>query len=320
MNTNEILRVVVSKLMFLKGEQKCRLLARFSSVDDLAACPKEKIELLLERPVDARKWNIRRLAAEAERDAVLMEGQGIHTLVLGEAGYPPQLAEIVDAPAVLFYRGTLPVWDKPAAAVVGTRKPSTEACVWARDFAHGLAASGICVVSGLALGIDAMAHRGALDGGGALQGSVSTIAVLGSGIDTIYPAQNQDLARRILRSGGMLCSEYPPGVSPARWTFPARNRIIAGLSRAIVAVEAPERSGALITAHNGLDAGRDVFVAGLDNEAFNAENNAGCQKLARDGAKLLADADELLDDWGLANMTVKGNNVQNLANELGFEL
>jgi DNA processing protein len=165
-----------------------------------------------------------------------------------------------------------------------------------RDFAR----AGVPVVSGLALGIDAFSHRGNLEGGGA------TVAVLGSGLDMVYPASNRGLARRILEQGGALLSEYPPGTRPAKWNFPARNRIIACLARAVVIVEAPEKSGALITADFALQMGRDLFVASAGTASV---KGGGTRSLAEDGAKVVSGAGSILRDWGLEAAVKTGDTV-----------
>jgi DNA processing protein len=153
-----------------------------------------------------------------------------------------------------------------------------------REFAH----AHISVVSGLALGIDALAHRGNLSG--------PTVAVLGSGLDEMSPVSNRPLARRILENSGCILSEYPPGTAPARWRFPQRNRIITGISRGTVIVEAPQKSGALISARCAVEQNRDVFVVGKDGEAL----GAGAQKLADDGAKVIESVGDILEDWGIS--------------------
>jgi DNA processing protein len=201
------------------------------------------------------------------------------------------LRELHDPPTVLFYRGTLPDPELPMAAVVGTREPTGIGLAQAFEFGRSFARSGIPVVSGLARGIDALAHRGALDGGG------STIAVLGSGLDEVYPASNRLLARRIVESGGVLMSEYPPGTAPQKWHFPARNRIIAGLARATVVVEAPDSSGALITAQFALDLGRDLWVG---TSCVSSPVGGGGRALAEQGARHARDAREIIEDWGFS--------------------
>jgi DNA processing protein len=211
-------------------------------------------------------------------------------------GYPPQLREVYDPPAVLFFRGTLPDPEKPLAAVVGTRRPSPAGAAQAYDIGRELGAAGLSVVSGLALGIDALAHRGNLDGGAA------TFAVLGSGADEIFPSGNRALAKRILETGGSLLSEYPPGTVPRPWRFPARNRIISGLARGVVIVEAPARSGALITARFALEQGRDLWVA---SAGAASPRGAGTAKLAEEGAGIIESAAGVLAEWNLKGRTAE---------------
>ena len=179
----------------------------------------------------------------------------IRSLRRRDAAYPGLLAEIHDPPPQLFVRGSAAdeILGRAAVAVVGARACSSYGRSVARSLARELAAAGLVVVSGMARGIDGEAHRGALDAGGV------TIAVLGCGIDRDYPAAHSDLARRICEQG-LIVSEYEPGVEPAPWRFPARNRIIAGLCSVAVVVEARERSGALITADFALEEGRDVLA------------------------------------------------------------
>jgi DNA processing protein len=194
----------------------------------------------------------------------------VRRIRLRDAGFPPLLAAIHDPPPALFLRGAggLELLSRPSAAVVGARACSSYGRSVARSLGRELAASGLVVVSGMARGIDGEAHRGALEADGA------TIAVLGCGIDRDYPAAHAELARRI-GEGGLVVSEYEPGVEPAPWRFPARNRIIAGLCRATVIVEARDRSGALITADFALEEGRDVLaVPGEITSALSGGTNA----------------------------------------------
>ena len=208
----------------------------------------------------------------------------------GRPGYPPHLAELHDPPARLFLRGRpAELLARPAVAIVGARSCSSYGAQVARGLARELAAVGVVVVSGLARGIDGEAHRGALAGGGI------TVAVLGCGIDRDYPRSHAELARRIAEEG-LVVSEYPPGVEPAPWRFPARNRIIAGLARATVVVEARERSGALITADFALELGRDVFAVPGE---ITAALSAGTNDLLRQGAAPLLSADDILGALGL---------------------
>ena len=205
--------------------------------------------------------------------------------------FPRTLAAIFDAPAGLFLRGAaeLSLLERPAVAVVGARSCSAYGAEVARMLGRELAAAGLVVVSGLARGVDGHAHRGALEAGGL------TVAVLGCGIDRDYPAAHGELAARI-GGEGLVVSEYAPGVEPAPWRFPARNRIIAGLSQATVVVEARERSGALITADLALEEGREVFaVPGEITSAL----SVGSNRLLRSGATPLTAVADVLHAFGI---------------------
>jgi len=209
-----------------------------------------------------------------------------------EAGYPRLLAQIPDPPARLWVRGDakLSVLEGCAVAIVGARACSGYGRAVARMLANEVAGAGGIVVSGLARGIDGEAHRGALAVAGL------TVAVLGCGIDRDYPAAHAELARSIVAKGGLIVSEYEPGVEPAPWRFPARNRIIAGLARATVVVEARQRSGALITADFALEDGREVLaVPGEITSALSAGTNG----LLRQGATPVTQADDILEAVGL---------------------
>ena len=209
----------------------------------------------------------------------------------GDPGYPPLLAAIPDPPSVLWLRGAAEVelLARPAVAVVGARACSSYGRSVARMLGRDLAAAGLVVVSGLARGIDAEAHRGALDARGA------TVAVLGCGIDRDYPAAHRELAARIAGTG-LIVSEYEVGVEPAPWRFPARNRIIAGLCAATVVVEARERSGALITADFALEDGREVMVVPGE---ITSTVSVGSNALLRLGATPVTAAADVLEAYGI---------------------
>jgi DNA processing protein len=213
----------------------------------------------------------------------------IHAVARRGPGYPPLLAELHDPPSRVFVRGEVHALSQPGVAVVGARSCSAYGAQVARTLARELAAAGVVVVSGLARGVDGEAHRGALEGGG------PTVAVLGCGIDRDYPRSHAELARRIVVSGAVV-SEYPPGVEPAPWRFPARNRIIAGLSLATVVVEARERSGALITADFALELGRDVFAVPGE---ITSGLSAGTNDLLRQGAAPLTSVRDVLEALGI---------------------
>ena len=218
--------------------------------------------------------------------------RGFRWLPRSDPAFPRSLVAIFDTPPGLFVRGEAPLelLDAPSVAVVGARSCSPYGSHVARMLGRELAAAGLVVVSGLARGIDSEAHRGVLEAGG------TTVAVLGCGIDRDYPAAHAELARRITASG-LIVSEYAPGVEPAPWRFPARNRIIAGLAQTTVVVEARERSGALITADLALEEGREVLaVPGEITSAL----SGGTNRLLRQGATPLTSAADVLECFGLA--------------------
>ena len=210
-------------------------------------------------------------------------------IYLGTAAYPGLLSEIADPPECLWIRGERGALTLIGVAVIGARAASQEGLTAAYEIAYDLARAGVVVISGLARGVDSAAHRGALDGGG------RTIAVLGTGIDKVYPAENSELSDRIA-SSGLLVTEFPPGAPPEDWHFPKRNRIISGLAKAIVVVEAKEKSGSLITARLAADQGRDVMAV---PGSIVGGRNRGANALLKDGAKLVESAVDILQELGL---------------------
>jgi len=214
-------------------------------------------------------------------------------LLLYEAmpAYPTLLASITDPPPFLFYRGDISALTQPQLAVVGTRKPTPTARKIAASFACELAGTGVWITSGLAYGIDADSHQGALAAGGG-----RTIAVLGTGVDVCYPSSHQALYDQIVREGGLILSEFLPGTEPLAHHFPRRNRIVSGLSVGVLVVEAALKSGTLITARLAAEQGRDVLV--LPGHIAN-EQAAGCHQLIRDGARLVTSVAEILEDLNL---------------------
>jgi DNA processing protein len=256
----------------------------------LAAFAAETGGHVVEEPKELRFARFRR-TFDGESFRASLEARGLRFVGRSEPGYPRLLRELHDPPPGLFLRGSVNVelLSEPAVAIVGARMCSSYGGQVARMLGRELAAAGLVIVSGLARGVDGEAHRGALEGGGA------TIAVLGCGIDRDYPATHAQLARGICASG-LVVSEYAPGVGPAPWRFPARNRIIAGLCPAAIIVEARERSGALITADFALEAGREVFaVPGEITSTLSTGTNA----LLRLGATPLTSAADVLELFGL---------------------
>jgi DNA processing protein len=244
----------------------------------------------LVRPPVGRRWSAHLDSFDDAAYRARLQAGGFR--FVGQRELPPLLRAIHDPPPGLFVRGDadLELLGRPAVAVVGARACSGYGASVARMLGRELSSAGLVVVSGLARGVDAEAHRGVLEAGGA------TVAVLGCGIDRDYPAAHGELARRVAATG-LLVAEYAPGVEPAPWRFPARNRIIAGLCRATVVVEARERSGALITGDLALEEGREVFaVPGEIGSALSAGTNA----LLKLGAAPLTCAADVLDVYGLA--------------------
>ncbi len=205
------------------------------------------------------------------------------------AAYPALLASIPDPPLALFVEGDADVLALPQLAVVGSRNPTAHGRDTAVQFAAHLARSGLAITSGLALGIDAASHRGALQAGG------RTVAVLGCGLDTIYPRENEPLAAAITAGGGALVADLPTGTAPLKQHFPRRNRIISGLSVGTLVVEAALRSGSLITARLAGEQGREVFA--IPGSIHNPLAR-GCHRLIRQGAKLVEDADDIFVELG----------------------
>ncbi len=232
------------------------------------------VDAILDPPISA-----------AAADLAWAEGEGVHILTRDDPRYPPRLAQMAAPPILLFVRGDPEVLKDPILAIVGSRNPTPSGRDTTDDFAHYLAACGLTIVSGLAIGIDGAAHAGAMKGG-------RTVAVLGTGPDRIYPAAHRDLARRIARNGALV-TEYPPGTSPIGRNFPRRNRIISGLSLGILVTEAALKSGSLITARYAVEQGREVFA--IPGSIHNPLAR-GCHALIKDGAKLVESAADILEE------------------------
>ncbi|MGE5171643.1 MAG: DNA-processing protein DprA [Rudaea sp.] len=220
-----------------------------------------------------------------------LDDPGHHVVAWDDDDFPRALLEVGDAPPAFFYIGRRELLGRAALGIVGSRHATPQGTENAREFAHALGAAGLTIVSGLALGIDAAAHEGALGTAG------STIAVIGTGPDRVYPARNRDLAARIARDGGIV-SEFVPGTPPRKENFPRRNRLISGLSRGVLVVEATLSSGSLITARLAGEQGREVFaIPGSIHSPF----AKGCHKLIREGAKLVETAQDVLAELHLAS-------------------
>ncbi|MDR1849085.1 MAG: DNA-processing protein DprA [Zoogloeaceae bacterium] len=269
------------------GESQRKLLAAFGLPERIFSAGRaaltevigNKAKLLLDTAVEdevtkALRWR---------------EEPGQRIITLADADYPPSLLQTPNPPALLYVRGDVALLQKPALAIVGSRNATPQGIRIAEDFAKTLTEAGFAIVSGLALGIDAAAHRGALK---SPQGA--TIAVIGTGADRIYPARNQELAREVARRGVIL-SEFPLGTPALAANFPRRNRIISGLTRGVLVVEATIHSGSLITARLAGETGREVFaIPGSIHSPF----SKGCHHLIKQGAKLVESAQDILEELG----------------------
>jgi len=218
-----------------------------------------------------------------------LEAPGHHVIALGDCEYPAMLREISDPPAVLYVTGRVELLNRRSFSIVGSRNASVQGARDAESFAHALSDAGLAVVSGMALGIDAAAHRGGLRGQG------SSVAVIGTGADRIYPPKNRDLAHE-LAERGVIVSEFPVGTAPRPENFPQRNRLISGLSKGVLVVEAALESGSLITARFAAEQGRDVFAI---PGSIHSPMSKGCHRLIKEGAKLVDGVGDILEELGL---------------------
>lgn len=264
-----------------------RLLDHFGSLERAWAAASHELQVVLDERSCAALVKTR---ASLDLDLVMrrLEDAGVSVITVEDDGYPRLLREIHAPPSVLYMQGALLPADERAVAIVGTRRSTRYGAEVAARLAGDLAQAGVTIVSGLARGIDGVAHQAALDAGG------RTLAVFGTGIHQIYPPQHRNLAARIAESGALI-SDYAPDRTVEAANFPARNRIISGLSRGVIVVEAPSRSGALITADFAGDQGRDVLA--VPGSILSAAS-AGCNQLIRDGARVVTSAQDVLDELG----------------------
>ena len=247
-------------------------------------------QLIARRPLDDRA-SAEDIYARGERALADAQALGIDVIPWSDPAYPAALATIPDPPPVLWCRGKRAALERPAVAIVGSRAGSAYALAVAERLASDLAPRGVAIVSGLARGVDSAAHRGALAVNGV------TIAALGCGADIVYPGEHRALAADVA-SAGALVTELAPRTPPRVHFFPRRNRIISGLARAVVVIEAGEKSGSLITARCALEQGRDVLA--VPGSVLNGRNSGG-HALIRDGAKIVESADDILEELGLAH-------------------
>ncbi|MDZ7795103.1 MAG: DNA-processing protein DprA [Spirochaetia bacterium] len=284
----DILSIAISLIKGIKPRDRLSLGFYFSSIEEFEQTkPFEMIQMTTKgisynNPANAE------LVRRARKIAEDVERSGARAVSYWDREYPPLLREMYDSPYMLYIRGTLPKQDRPAVAIVGTRHPSPAGRKAAFSLAAELGLAGLPIISGLAAGIDAAAHWGTL------KTQQQTVAIMGNGIDRVYPSSNSELAGRILQNGGALISEYPPFTPASRFRFPERNRIISGIARALVVVQAPEKSGALITADHALDQNKEVYV---HSAGTYGRRGAGALRLSGDGGMLIENAKKILDAW-----------------------
>lgn len=280
--------VWLAELPGLKSPARLALLRHFGSPEDLFFADREELLLAENVPPAQAELALNRDLSAADRILADCQRLGQRILTIQDAEYPQRLRNIFDPPLVLYAKGRMPAIDEEAAiAAVGTRKCTPYGIASAERLGQELAACGAVVVTGLARGVDSAAARGALRAGG------TVIGVTGGGLDVVYPAENGDLYADVA-AAGVLLSEYPPGSPPDKAHFPVRNRIMSGLSVAALVVEAPERSGALITARLALEQGREVYAV---PGPIGAPMSVGCNRLIRDGAGLAAEGWDILRDF-----------------------
>jgi DNA processing protein len=272
------------------GPRTARLLLQaFGSPEAVVAASTAALERVVPRAIASA------IATASLEDAIAAtkawsEQPGNHVVTLADESYPPALLEIPDPPVVLFAKGRVELLRAAAVAVVGSRNATPQGAETAREFAHALSDAGLTIVSGLALGIDTAAHEGGLSG------PSSTIAVTGTGLDIVYPARNRKLAHHIAEDG-LLISEFALGTGAIAHNFPRRNRLISGLARGVLVVEAAVRSGSLTTARLAADQGREVFAI---PGSIHSPLSRGCHALIKQGAKLVESAQDVLEELHLA--------------------
>jgi DNA processing protein len=265
-----------------------KLLAAFGLPENIFAASYSALQKIVPDTVAqsliATPSDTTRVLIERTQDWCLLHNN--HFLTLADEAYPPSLLNIADPPLVLYVKGRAELLHAESLAVVGSRNASTQGAANAENFSKALSRAGLSIVSGLALGIDAAAHRGGLQGAG------STIAVIGTGADIVYPARNRDLAHQIAERG-CIVSEHPLGMPAIAANFPRRNRLISGLARGVLVVEAAAQSGSLITARLGAEQGKEVFAI---PGSIHSPLSKGCHLLLKQGAKLVESAQDVLEE------------------------
>ena len=281
---------ILLNLLNLTPQKISGVLSAFEDIDEIFKADTKRLrEIPYLQDKDVEKILSGRTSAILDRELELIAKENIDCLDIFDKDYPSLLKEIENPPIVLYLKGNRKVLGKFLFAIVGSRKPTSYGISIAGDFSNQLSKRGIIIVSGLARGIDTIAHRKAIKSG-------ETIAVLGSGLLNIYPRENKGLALEIASSGAVV-SEYPLFTPPSRENFPRRNRIVSGMSKGVLVVEAASRSGALITAHSACEQNREVFAI---PGSINSSLSKGTHILIKEGAKLVDCLDDILEELGIA--------------------
>ena len=305
--------LALSLIHGLGGEGARCLLKEFGSPEAIFAAPAGLLKSIIKADVVAE------IGKGINEDALAstlnwLQDDNNHVVTLADSAYPQALLNIPDPPLLLYVKGRLDLLNRSALAIVGSRNATPQGINNAGAFAKSLSDAGLCIISGMAHGIDAAAHRGALQGAG------GSIGVVGTGLDKVYPAANRDLAHALANQGALV-SEFPLGTPPLAANFPRRNRIISGMSAGCLVVEASLQSGSLITARLALEQGRDVFAI---PGSIHAPQSKGCHALLKQGAKLVETAQDVLEELGsLAILPAHGTATQDtdhpLLAHLGFD-
>jgi DNA processing protein len=302
----------------LGGESARRLLKEFGSPNAVFAASTSSLKSVVKADVAAEIGKC--IADDAVAPALAwLEDSNNHIVTLADSDYPQALLNIPDPPLLLYVKGRLDLLNRSALAIVGSRSATPQGINNAEAFAKSLSDAGLCIISGMAHGIDAAAHRGAMRGQG------SSIAIVGTGLDKVYPAANRDLAHALAQQGALI-SEFPLGTPPLAANFPRRNRLISGMSLGCLVVEASLQSGSLITARLALEQGREVFAI---PGSIHAPQSKGCHALLKQGAKLVETAQDILEELGsllfspARSTATNGTDVQGpdsaLLEHLGFD-
>ncbi|MFA6970859.1 MAG: DNA-processing protein DprA [Gallionella sp.] len=300
--------LTLSLIQGLGGEGARHLLREFGSPEAVLAASPGSLKLFV-KP-EAASAVVRGVADEALASALVwLEDDQNHIVTLGDSDYPQSLLNITDPPLLLYVKGRLDLLNSTAFAIVGSRNATPQGVNNAEEFANSLSDAGLCIISGMAHGIDAAAHRGALRGQG------GSLAVVGTGLDKVYPAANRDLAHALAKQGALI-SEFPLGTPPVGSNFPRRNRLISGMSAGCLVVEASLQSGSLITARQAMEQGRDVFAI---PGSIHSPQSRGCHKLIKQGAKLVETAQDILEELAGVHMSVPGKaQTANSGEDAGF--